>query len=203
MSKDSNIVTAIILAAGSSSRMGRSKQLLPVGGQALLRRVTSVSVESHVAHTLVVLGHNEMEHQRVIRDLPVAKFIHSKWEKGIGSSLKSGLQFILEFFPDTQSILVMVSDQPYIDKIHINRLIEGLHSSEHSIAASAYSGTLGVPALFDQSHVKELLTLDDDAGAKSVIEKNLHEVTPVEFMQGSIDLDTEEDYKTYMESVRQ
>lgn len=195
-------VTAMILAAGPSSRMGQSKQLLQVNGEALLRHVTRVACESNATRTLVVLGQNERIHGRIIRDLPALHCIHSAWERGMGSSLKAGMEFVDRFLPDTKAVVVMVSDQPMIDTEHLNNLIREYYATGAPIVASAYAGILGVPALFDAVHFESLRTVDDTHGARPVIEKHKATAASVEFAGGSVDIDTPEDYQQYQDSVR-
>lgn len=203
MAKDEEkVVTTIILAAGPSSRMGQSKQLLLANGEALLRLVTRVSCESNATHTLVVLGQNERIHGRIIRDLPVFNCIHSEWEKGMGSSLKAGMEFVGHFLPKTHAVIVLVGDQPLITPDHVNQLIETYRTGSPTIVASAYADILGVPALFDAAHFKSLQAVDDAHGARQVIEQHKATAASVEFAGGSVDLDTPEDYQRYQDSLR-
>lgn len=203
MAKDQEkIVTAIILAAGPSSRMGQSKQLLQANGEALLRLVTRVTCESNATHTLVVLGQNEQIHGRIIRDLPVFHCVHSGWEKGMGSSLKAGMEFVRSFLPTTQAVIVLVSDQPLLTTDHLNRLIEKYVTDGKTIVASGYAGILGVPALFDAIHFESLQAVDDTHGARQVIENHKPNAASIEFAGGSVDLDTPEDYQQYQASMK-
>ena len=203
MATDQSIpITAMILAAGPSSRMGQSKQLLQVNGEALLRHVTRVACESNATHTLVVLGQNERIHGRIIRDLPAHHCIHAAWERGMGSSLKAGMEFVGRYLPTAQAVIVMVSDQPLITTNHVNRLIETYRTTGAPIVASTYAGVVGVPALFDAIHFKSLLAVDDAQGAKPVIEQNKSTASVVEFPGGNVDIDTPEDYQQYQDSLR-
>ena len=202
MPKDRSIpITAIILAAGSSSRMGQSKQMLQVSGEPLLRYVARVTQESNVTHTLVVLGQHERVHNRIIRDLRVSTCIHPQWEKGMGSSLKVGLEFVLKYYPEMQAIIALVGDQPLLTANHLNKLIDKYKTSKSPIVASAYNGILGVPALFDASHFLALKALDDAHGARQIIEKHKSSAVAVDFPEGSVDLDTPEDYQSYQERI--
>lgn len=195
-------VTAIILAAGPSSRMGQSKQLLQVNGEALLRHVTRAACESNVTHTVVVLGQNERIHGRIIRDLPAHHCIHAAWERGMGSSLKAGMEFVVRYLPDSQAVITMVSDQPLITTDHMNNLIEMYRGTGAPIVASAYAGILGVPALFDALHFESLRAVDDTQGARPVIEKHKATAASVQFEGGNVDIDTPEDYQQYQDSLR-
>lgn len=197
-----DIITAIVLAAGPSSRLGQSKQLLQVEGEPLLRRIARTAAESNADRTVVVLGDNEREHGRVIRDLPLYISIHSGWERGMGSSLKAGMDFIQSFLADTTTVIVLVCDQPLLTADHLNNLIDKYRNTGAAVVASQYSGILGVPVLFDSSLFSEIRGIDDQHGARQIIEKNRTAAQPVEFPGGDLDIDTPEDYQRYQESIR-
>lgn len=197
-----DIITAIVLAAGASSRLGQSKQLLQVEGEPLLRRIARVSCESNADRTLVVLGDNEREHGRIIRDLPLYICIHSDWERGMGSSLKAGMEFIQSFLSDTTAVIVVVCDQPLLTTDHLNNLIDKYKSTGAPVVASAYSNVLGVPVLFDASLFDGIRRIDDAHGARQIIDKNKANAQRVAFPGGELDIDTPEDYQRYQESLR-
>lgn len=190
----SKIVT-LILAAGSSSRLGQSKQLLQVNGVPMLRKTVVTALEADTNDVVVVLGHKAVQHQQIIMDLNVDIMHHSDWQEGMGSSIKAGVSHILENHPHTQAILVMVCDQPYITTDHLNVLMNSYRTSGAPIVASAYASTTGVPALFDKNMFAELLELENAQGAKKILEKNIQGVLSVEFPKGAIDIDTPADYK--------
>lgn len=197
-----DIITAIVLAAGASSRLGQSKQLLQVEGEPLLRRIARVSCESNADRTLVVLGDNEREHGRIIRDLPLYICIHSDWERGMGSSLKAGMEFIQSFLSDTTAVIVVVCDQPLLTTDHLNHLIDKYKSTRAPVVASAYSNVLGVPVLFDASLFDGIRRIDDAHGARQIIDKNKANAQRIAFQGGELDIDTPEDYQRYQESLR-
>lgn len=203
MSTDrTDIITTIVLAAGSSSRLGQSKQLLQVEGEPLLRRISRASCDSNADRTLVLLGDNEREHGRIIRDLPLYVCIHSDWEKGMGSTLKAGMDFVNNFLGDTTAVIVLVCDQPLLTAEHINNLIDKFRSTKAQIVASSYSGVMGVPALFDASLFTEIRSIDDEHGARQIIDKHKADAQQVEFPGGDLDIDTPEDYQRFKDSLR-
>jgi molybdenum cofactor cytidylyltransferase len=197
-----DIITAIVLAAGSSSRLGQSKQLLQVEGEPLLRRIARTACDSNVDRTLVVLGDNEREHGRVIRDLPLYICIHAGWEKGMGSSLKAGMDFIQSYLADTTAVVVLVCDQPLLTADHLNNLIGKYRNAKAPVVASTYSGVTGVPAIFDASLFAEIRSIDDKHGARQIIDMHKGDVQQVEFPEGELDIDTPEDYQRFKESLR-
>jgi molybdenum cofactor cytidylyltransferase len=189
----------LILAAGSSSRMGRSKQLLEVDGQPLLLRTVKVALESGTGDVIVVLGANEQSHLDVVKSLPVRTIINHFWKSGIGSSIKTGLHHIVREIPEAKGVVILVCDQPELTSSHILTLVETFSKTGKSIIASAYDDTSGVPALFSRAFFSNLLIIGDEHGAKKLIEQFPDQAVTVEFMGGAIDLDTPDDYNKYLE----
>lgn len=188
-------IAILVLAAGSSSRMGRSKQLLPINGKPLLLLSIEAALEVKAGQVIVVLGANREEHRKIIRHLPVDVVINEEWERGMGNSLKKGMQHVMASAPSTEAVIVMVCDQPMITGAHLDNLIRAFTTTKCPIVASAYGGAIGVPALFDQTLFNQLLHLRDQAGAKQIIESNAHGV--INFPGGEVDLDTPGDYKDF------
>ena len=191
-------VGIVLLAAGSSSRLGRSKQLLKVDGEPLLVRAVRTAMASGAAKTVVVLGANAAVHHETIKEYPVEVMVNAGWEKGMGHSLKAGLVHLITCAPETQAVLIMVCDQPMLEVSHLQQLILELGRSEKSIIASAYNGSPGVPAIFTYNHFEELLHLDDQHGAKKIILQHQQTIGLIDFPGGSIDLDTPEDYERFL-----
>jgi len=191
---------AIVLAAGSSSRMGQSKQLLKVGNESLLKRTIRTVLDTDVDATIVVLGSNQQVHQKEICDFPIHVINNEHWQNGMGSSLKSGTYYANVQFPLCESILVTVSDQPLLTSDHLNRLLEASQSTKNQIIASFYSGSPGVPALFNRSMFQMLLELSDQHGAKQIIAENINAANLIDFPEGAIDLDTPDDWKKFLQS---
>lgn len=184
----------LILAAGSSSRMGQSKQLLLVDNKPLLRKTAEVAIASKLGTTLIMLGSQAEEHKKVVLSLPVEIIIHTDWQKGMGSTLKAGVKYILEKFPQTKGVLVLVCDQPYLTPDHLISLSQKYFSTRKPIIASLYANTLGVPCLFAADFLTHLLNLNDDEGAKKLIQLFSNKVESVDFVKGEIDLDTPGDF---------
>src|SRR5438552_17173348 len=97
---------AIILAAGSSSRLGQSKQLLKIGNETLLRKTAKTVIDAEVDKVVVVLGSNQQVHEKEIINLPVQSIYNPDWHKGMGSSLKVGVRFVEENFPGCETLIV-------------------------------------------------------------------------------------------------
>jgi molybdenum cofactor cytidylyltransferase len=188
--------SVIILAAGSSSRLGQSKQMIEVEGVPLLLKSTLTALDANYEHVVVVLGAHANMHKKTIAHLPVEIITHEEWEKGMGSSLKTGLQHIIESRPGTHSVVVMVCDQPRLTSNHLSTLRDVYNNTSSKIVASRYENTIGVPALFDRTLFAELLDIKDTQGAKVVIERHAASVNTIEWAEGILDIDTPEDLKS-------
>lgn len=195
--KDMNI-SVIVLAAGSSSRMGQSKQLLEVKGEPLLVGAVRSAVSCGAKEVVVVLGSNEQDHRDLISGLPVRIVSNHYWRGGMGSSIKTGLQYLISLVPETRAVILMVCDQPSLTSTHLKRLINEYNRSKKPIIASWYSGTAGVPALFSRSFFSNILMLGDAQGAKKIIDQFPENRLVVEFPEGAVDLDTVDDYNNYI-----
>jgi len=190
-------IAIILLAAGPSSRMGQSKQQLLIEGKSLLVYSAEIAIKSDVGKVIVVLGSEEIAHREILNKLKVEIISNSRWQTGMGSSLKAGLNHVIKNNPKTDAVIVMVCDQPLLNSDHIDSLIKKYTTTHALLVTSSYSNTTGVPALFNHKLFDEILNLNDDQGAKKVIQK--HQAETVDFPDGNIDLDTPEDYKTFLQ----
>jgi molybdenum cofactor cytidylyltransferase len=192
---DTRNAAIILLAAGSSSRLGQSKQLVTANKIPLLLKTTQTALASDIKNVMVVLGANFEEHYQLINQLPVHIINHKDWAKGMGSSLKAGLSEVLTIWPETSAVIVTVCDQPFLSSAHLSKLLESYAQQPNAIVASHYNNTYGVPALFDRTIFKKLLTIGDIEGARVIIKKHIQEISSVDWPEGSIDIDTPEDLR--------
>jgi len=187
-------VSSIILAAGGSSRFGRVKQLIEFEGITLLERAIRAAQNAKCDPVVIVTGSNPLEIHNAIKPEGVWVVNNADWERGIGTSIRSGLHKLLELAPDTRAVTLLVCDQPFVTGTIVNGLIQHWRDTGKSIVASSYSETLGVPALFGSTCFPQLLKIRDDSRAKPVIMENSERVTAVPFPEGAIDIDTVADY---------
>jgi len=192
-------VAALILAAGSSSRMGRSKQMLDIHGERLLERTTKTVLASGIRDVVVVLGADKDVHRQILASLPVTTVENDDWAKGMGSSIKCGLRHLTHVGTDYHGVLIFVCDQPLLTSEVISTILHTFRQTKKPIIASAYSNVPGVPVLFERSYFEKLMALPDDHGAKKVIQQNPSDVVTVPFPGGEIDLDTMQDYDAFMQ----
>jgi len=190
------LIEVLILAAGASRRLGQPKQLVKFKGETLIRRITKEAIASKVGNVNVVTGSNSDEVTDQISDLEVRVIYNKEWEEGMGSSIRNGLRDILEHQPNTNSIIIIMVDQPFVSTTHIQKLAKAYDPSRPMIVASAYASTFGVPVLVDNFYFDMLKGLKGDEGGKKIFVNYLKNIVEIPFIEGSIDIDEEEDLKT-------
>ena len=193
------VIGAVLLAAGGSSRMGRPKQLLTYRGQSLLRRAARAALEAGCSPLVVVLGADESQFRLEVADLGVEIIVNSKWKNGMGSSLRAGVQRIVQDRANLDGLIVMLCDQPLVDTRMIRALLEAYEQEGRPICAAAYAGTVGPPCLFSSEMFPELLGVHDGGGAKSIIRRHITQTVQLAMDAAGVDMDTPDDYQKLLE----
>lgn len=186
----------LILAAGSSSRLGQPKQLVAFNDQTLLQKVIRTALSFESIPATVVLGANAGIIKPSISNLPVQIVENKNWAEGMGSSVTCGINAILYQQPETEAVILLVCDQYRLNKSIIEKLIEKWKYTDKGIIASTYEQNFGVPALFSKKLFPELIALNGKRGAKKIIKAYLTQTAFVSFENGRYDLDTPEDLNT-------
>lgn len=184
----------IILAAGSSSRLGQPKQLLEFNGKTLIEIAVEAAQNSLAQSCVLVLGANANLISEKVGHLKIDQVTNENWENGMASSMQKGLKYLMENSTPDQVIL-MLSDQPFVDSNILNSLIENKINTHSEIIACSYNGTLGVPVLFTKKYFPKLLSLTGNDGAKKLVMAHQDDLLTIEFPLGAIDIDTMEDYQ--------
>lgn len=169
-----------VLAAGSSRRLGQPKQLLDFRGRPLIRHAATVALGAGGDETIVIGSFPE-----ALEGLPVTMLENPHAEEGMSSSIRLAVRHARG-----ARILFTVCDQPLIGPEHLRALL----ATDASIVATAYAGTVGVPAVFSPRFADELLALRGDTGARAVILAHRDEVIAIACEAASIDIDTASDY---------
>jgi molybdenum cofactor cytidylyltransferase len=188
-------IAAVILAAGASTRMGTPKQLLSWQGRTLLRSVTETAIASHCSPIIIVLGAYIEQIHCEVRDLPVRVVENHEWQMGMGSSIRSGIQALLNQTSAVEAAILLLCDQPFVSPQIIQQLKSIYYSTHQPIIASKYRNIVGVPALFHSTLFPELVGLNQLEGAKTVIQRHINSVSTLDFPQGAMDTDTPKDYQ--------
>jgi len=187
------MISAIVLAAGESNRMGKPKQLMPLGESTILEQAIDNLLGSAVNETIVVLGHKAEEVRKAIAARPVRIAVNPDYRQGMSGSIITGLNLIDR---QAQAVMVALGDQPFVDSQTINDLIEEFVSNDKGIAVPVYQGKRGHPVIFDIGYIDELLKLKGDIGGREIIARYPEDVLEVAVnCEGvCIDIDTVENY---------
>jgi len=171
----------IVLAAGMSTRMGRTKQLVEIAGKSLLIRVVSAALESNLAKVVLVLGHEAEKLRAALGPIDGCErlqiVINEEYRAGMAGSLQAGLRSIKEQFPSAMFLLV---DQPLIDAGAINLLLQRFWETDKGICLPKQGGRPGNPVCFSSLFYEEILRIQGDQGARKLIQKHADDVLFVE-----------------------
>ena len=188
-------VTALVLAAGASSRMrGDDKLLREIDGEALLRRTARTALASRADETLVVLGARAGERAAALEGLALRQVVNPDWQDGMGGSIAAGAGALPA---GTGGVLILLADMPDIDSALLDRMIGAADGeSDAIIVPEDRNGRRGNPVLFGSTHFAALRALTGDSGAKSVIAGNPRFLRTVRASAAAIstDLDTPEEW---------
>jgi molybdenum cofactor cytidylyltransferase len=191
-------VAAIVLAAGSSTRFGEAKQLAVFRGETFIRHIIAATIEAGCAPVIVVVGEEASQITLELTGLAASIVLHPHWSIGLGSSIGVGVQHLIDSAAEADAAVLLACDQPFVNAATLRQLIQSRLTSGKPIVASAYAGTLGIPALFDRSCFPDLLQLKGDSGAKGIIFSRQHDVAPFNFPAAAIDIDTPADYQCFV-----
>lgn len=183
-------ISAIVLAAGMSKRMGKLKQLIKVGDRSLLENTLSAVRESRVSETILVLGYQaELIERTVSVDRATRIVVNESYEKGMSTSIQAGLQKIS---PQSAAALIVLADQPFLKPAVINELIAEREKSGASILFPVYRGFRGNPVLIDRSLFSEMMQISGDIGCRSLFGLHPEKIkkVPVNDIGILIDIDT-------------
>lgn len=191
----------ILLAAGASTRMGQAKQLLRIAGQSLIERGVKTALGTTFRPVVVVLGANREQIEPELSGLEVKKVFNPDWPTGMGSSIATGLDLLLQQEPLIQQVLILVGDQPLLQANTLTALVELQSQTQAPLVVSRYTDTLGVPALFTSALFAELTALHGAQGAKALIQKYRNQASIFDFPEGALDLDTPEEWAAFLTKI--
>lgn len=195
------VFRTIILAAGSSSRMGKIKQLLPFNETNLLGNAIALAKEVCPLPPLVVLGANASAIKAQIAKQE-ADFIENRnWEAGMGTSLAFGIEYLLQEPEEIDGVLILVPDQPMLTISHLKKLIKSYRKHGKQILATQYPDSIGVPVFIGQKYFDLLQKLRADYGARKIIKENSSDTEIIKADFDLLDIDTPEDYQNLIRNI--
>ncbi|WP_210519145.1 nucleotidyltransferase family protein [Hymenobacter terricola] len=192
-------VALLLLAAGASTRMGRPKQLLPYNGRTLLRHAAETAVASGCTPIVLVTGALHEELMAEVTGLPIQAVRNMAWATGMASSIRTGLAAVAATGP--AAVLIMLCDQPLVTSELLRQLVAQQQQTQAPVVASLYGDTLGVPAVFGQTMLADLLQLQGQQGARHLIASFGPGVGRIPLLAGLLDVDTPEQYATLLNNA--
>lgn len=192
------MVTAVILSAGESSRMGEPKALLPVEGQTFIERIIRALAQAQIRDIVVILGHHAREISPKLSQLPVRIVINEEYKKGQLSSLQAAIRSLQG--EDCDGILVHLVDHPFVNPDLVEEMVTRFYESKSLIVVPTCKGRRGHPVIFSSKLFPELLAAPLETGAKQVVHAHRAETLEIETSEEGvvIDIDTPGEYKEYV-----
>jgi len=187
-------ISAILLAAGESKRMGTDKLSLPWGRKTVLEHCLRVLLSSEVGEVWVVLNRQTWELGQRLR-MPRVKLVRNpRSQEGMSTSIRKGIQAMGQ---KSRAVLIALGDHPLLKVNTVNALIRAYVEKKGTIIVPVFRGKRGHPVLFDRRYVKELLKLKKDVGARALLERHRKEVYEVNSKSEGVvvDIDTWEEYR--------
>lgn len=189
------MITAIVLAAGESKRMGIPKALLKVGGKSFIHHVVDVLKSSNIGEIVVVVGAFEETIRKELEGLDVTIAFNRHYQRGQLSSLLEGIEVAQTFSPE--GILIHPVDHPLISAELVNSLIGTFDEGNALIVVPTFDGKRGHPVLFSSLLFDELRNAPPSLGARAVVWQHPDERLEVITQEKGciLDIDTREDYE--------
>ena len=193
-------VAGVVLAAGTSTRMGQNKLFMDLEGETLVRRVVGRASKAGFDPLIVVLGHEADLVQQALEGLSYRPVLNPEYARGVNSSLRAGIQAVSE--TAARAAVVVLADMPFVTTAMIETLIEKYRRSEAPLVISEYDGVNAPPMLYDRSLFGELAASEGQGCGKHVVKRHRHQAESASWpVEALMDLDAPEDYERVKASV--
>ena len=184
------MISAVILAAGASTRMGVQKLLLPFGNEPLVRRAVRHICGAGFDDVLVVLGSEHKATLAALEGLDVRPAVNLDFATGMGSSFRTAV----EHLPDSTAAMFALADQPFVTTNEYRTVLDTYRQHLSPIVSVRYGEVVAPPHLFERELFPELARLQH--GARSVLQRHAGRSVVVTFAPDLlVDIDTPEDYE--------
>jgi molybdenum cofactor cytidylyltransferase len=189
-------VAGVVLAAGTSSRMGVNKLFLPLGGSTVLRRAVDTAAAAGLDPVLVVVGHESARARAEVAGLPCVPVLNPDYAGGINTSLRAGIRAVPG---DAAAAVVMLADMPFVRAAMVAALLERFRAGSAPLVLSVYGDVLAPPTLYGRTLFPELGDPSGEGCGKRVMKRHRAEAIEVAWPASALaDLDVPGD----LESVR-
>jgi molybdenum cofactor cytidylyltransferase len=194
-------IAGILLAAGTSSRMGSNKLFFELDGESVLRGAARRALAGGLSPLLVVLGHQPDEARRQVEDLPCRTVLNPLYEQGIRTSLESGVEAVP---PEARAAMVLLADMPFVSPSMIAAMIARYRASAAPLVVSDYAGVDAPPMLYDRSLFPELLAMTGEGCGRQVVKRHRGEAEVSSWPAAALaDLDVPVDWDRLQATVRE
>lgn len=184
-------VAGVLLAAGTSSRMGRNKLLLPLGGTSVLRRAVTAARAAALDPVVVVLGHQSERALSELAGMACITVVNPEYARGMNTSVRAGISAVPE---DVSGAVLMLADMPFVTADMLRTLVERYRGADAQLVVSTYGEVLAPPILYGRALFGELRALDGDGCGKRVVKAHRAEAVEVPWPPSALkDLDLPED----------
>jgi molybdenum cofactor cytidylyltransferase len=184
-------IAGVVLAAGTSSRMGRNKLFLRLGGTSVLRRAVAAAREAGLDPVLVVLGHEGDRALAELQGLACTPVLNQDYATGMNTSVRAGVSAVPA---DASGAVLMLADMPFVTAGMLRTLVERYRSAEAPLVVSTYGEVLAPPILYGRPLFGELRALDGDGCGKRVVKGHRAEAIEMAWPPAALaDLDVPED----------
>ena len=179
----------LVLAAGASSRLGRSKMLEPVLGRPLVRRSCAAATAVCGAGVTVVTGRQTKDVGAAVRGLATSVVENPSWSEGMASSIRAGIDSLAR---DVTAVLVMPGDLAEVNSDDLTRLVSAWCQRPDVPAAALFDDVVGAPAIFPRTWFPRLVGLSGDHGARNLL-RAAESISKVSMDSASLDVDSQSD----------
>src|SRR5260370_12196880 len=155
------MISAVLLAAGKSERMGAFKQLLPIDGKTFVEACADNLLASRAGEVIVVTGYNQAAVRAALAGRPVRIVNNPDYETGMGASIRCGVESVSS---ETTGILIALGDQPLIGPNVLNQIISEYEDSAPPILIPTYMGRKGHPIVLNSALKHEIISMDPGIG---------------------------------------
>jgi CTP:molybdopterin cytidylyltransferase MocA len=183
---------AVVLAAGTASRFGATKQLREYHGIPLVRRATDLAFELCGEHSILVVGHDWQAVSTACQPLSGFLVVNDHFGDGLSASISQAIRSLRHA---ANAVIMLLADQPLITAEHLRAMQDIWTGAPNEIVATAFGDTSGPPVLFPRGCFDDLMRLQGDQGARELLHDDRFVVRTVTFEAASIDIDTPQDLK--------
>ncbi|CAN7492305.1 nucleotidyltransferase family protein [Pseudoxanthomonas sp. LjRoot143] len=181
---------AVVLAAGGSTRLGRPKQLLTRDGETLVHRAARLALASGATRVLVIVGAYADDVDAAVSDLAVECLFNAQWNAGLAGSVRVAAA---ELAAHDRATLLVTCDQPALEVVHLQALLEAAHHAPSGSAATRLGDRVGIPAVVAPTLLRAAMAAQGDRGLRDALNAPGADVIACDAPDLRFDVDTPAD----------